>query len=72
MEEREENKLAHLFMGDLEMEPETGKRYHASLNLYILECACVSFLGFCVCGVFTSLSEAGLLLWSVCRPSMAE
>lgn len=45
MEEREENELAHLFMGDLEMEPETGKRYHASLNLYILECACVWFLG---------------------------
>lgn len=80
MEEREQNKLCHLFMGDLEMESErasetetAGKRYQAKLCSAIIGLISYLFL-FRIIRSSTSLSDAvcGLLLWSVCRPSIAE
>lgn len=80
MEEREQNKLCHLFMGDLEMESErasergrAGKRYQAKLSSAIISVSSYLFL-FLITRSSTSLSGAvcGLLLWSVCRPSIAE
>lgn len=78
MEEREQNKLCHLFMGDLEMEGETERwqanittqNYH-QLSLYTLESVWCFWADMIILQGFTSLSDC-LLLWSVCRPSMAE
>lgn len=88
MEEREENELCHLLMGDLRDERQkAGKQITSQKALVLIseifsyqcqdKCLLLEFPRECVTsGVefysSTSLSGVALRLWGVWRPSMAE